>query len=53
MRIKLASVLHRSGGQKEGQDEAAANQDPAYNLNSWLLANEDQAFFCVAPWRWK
>jgi hypothetical protein len=30
MRIKLVSVLHRGGGQKEGQGEAAANQDPAY-----------------------
>ena len=29
-----ASVVHSSGGQEEGQGEAAANQDPAYNLNS-------------------
>ncbi len=49
MRIKLSSVLHRGGGNKEGKGEAAANQAPAYNLNSWLLANENQAFFCVAP----
>jgi hypothetical protein len=34
MRIKLAPVLHRGGGLKEGQGEAAANHDPAYNLNS-------------------
>ncbi len=46
MRIKLSSVLLHGGGQKEGQCEAAANQGPPYKLNSWLLANEDQACFC-------
>ncbi len=51
MRIKLATVLHRGGGEKEGQGEAAGNQDPGYNLHSWLLANEDQAFFVALWWR--
>jgi hypothetical protein len=33
MKIKLASVLHRGGRDEEELGKAAANQDPAYNLN--------------------